>query len=47
MVVRGGDRHSGCKGASGDSGIWGGGEGRKRDSAVGDDGQSLKAGDII
>ena len=46
MVGTGEDRPSGCEGMVGGSGGRGVGEGRRRDGAVGDDGQELKAGGI-
>ena len=36
-----------CKGTGGGGSRQGGGEGRRRDRAVGDNGQELKTGDII
>ena len=46
MVGRGGYWPRGSKGADGGGSGWGGGGRGRRDGVVGDDGQSLKAGDI-
>ena len=46
MVGTGGYRSNWCEGVGGGSSGQGRGDGRRRDEAVGDDGQQLKTGDI-